>query len=89
MTNHVGSASRRHRASREGVLASEGLLWVEPLTVSKQALSKRLAVLPTELFRQIFELVTAKIQSQADKLPIPMGWESVNTNFKSQLTVNK
>jgi len=52
------------------VLESEGLLWVEPLKVSKQALSKRLAVLPTELFRQIFELVTAQIQSQADKLPI-------------------
>jgi hypothetical protein len=65
------------------ILESEGLLWVEPLKVSKQALSKRLAVLPTELFRQIFELVTAKIHSQGDKLPMPMGWESVNTNFSA------
>jgi hypothetical protein len=65
------------------VLESEGLLWVEPFKVSKQALSKRLACLPTELFEQIFELVMIKIQSQADKLPIPIGWESVYQNFSA------
>ncbi len=48
------------------ILESEGLLWVEPFKVSKQALSKRLACLPTELFGEIFELVMVKIQSQID-----------------------
>jgi hypothetical protein len=44
------------------VLESEGLLWVEPLKVSKQALSKRLACLPAELFGQVFELTLGKLQ---------------------------
>ncbi len=65
------------------VLESEGLLWVEPFKVTKQALSKRLACLPADLFGQIFELVMIKIQSQADKLPIPIGWESVYQNFSA------
>jgi len=39
------------------VLESEGLLWVEPLVVSKQAISKRLRTLPAELFAQVFEQV--------------------------------
>ncbi len=65
------------------VLESEGLLWVEAFKVSKQALSKRLTCLPTELFGQIFELVMVKIQSRADKLPIPIGWESVYQNFSA------
>lgn len=59
------------------VLESQGLMWVDPFKVSKQALSKRLACLPAELFGQVFELTIAKIRSQADQLPIPVGWESV------------
>jgi hypothetical protein len=62
------------------VLEAEGWLWVEPFKVTKQAPAKRLTCLPTELFGQIFELVMVKILSQADKLPIPMGWESVYQN---------
>lgn len=65
------------------VLESEGLLWVEPFKVSKQALSKRPAVLPAELFGQIFNGVMVKIQSRADKLPIPTSWESVYQNFSA------
>ncbi len=65
------------------VLESEGLLWVEPFKVSKQALSKRLACLPADLFAQVFEPVIAKVQSRADKLPIPIGWESVYQNFSA------
>ena len=37
------------------VLESEGLLWVEALSVSKQAISKRLQTLPAALFAQVFE----------------------------------
>jgi hypothetical protein len=65
------------------VLESEGLLWVEPFKVSKQALSKRLTCLPADLFGQVFEWILAKIQSQADKLPIPVGWESVCQSFSA------
>ena len=36
------------------VLALEGLLWTDALTVSKQALSKRLANLPASLFADLF-----------------------------------
>ena len=65
------------------VLESEGLLWVDPFKVSKQALSKRLACLPADLFGQVFELTSAKIRTQADKLPIPVGWESVCQSFSA------
>jgi hypothetical protein len=36
------------------VLASEGLLWAQPVSVSKQALSNRLAKLPSALFARLF-----------------------------------
>jgi len=36
------------------VLALEGLLWSEAVSVSKQALSKRLATLPASLFAELF-----------------------------------
>ena len=65
------------------VLESEGLLWVDPFKVSKQALSKRLACLPADLFGQVFELTSAKIRADADRLPIPVGWESVCQNFSA------
>jgi hypothetical protein len=55
------------------VLESEGLLWVEPLSVSKQALSKRLRTLPACLFAQVFEQVMQRMQSKKTGLPIPEG----------------
>jgi hypothetical protein len=39
------------------MLEKEGLLWVESLKVSKQALSKRLGTLPADLFAELFEQV--------------------------------
>lgn len=66
------------------VLESEGLLWQEPLKVSKQALSKRLACLPAQLFGQVFEQTIAKMRSKAvDRLPIPADWESVCQSFNA------
>jgi hypothetical protein len=65
------------------VLESEGLLWVARFKVSKQALSKRLACLPADLFGQVFERTSAKIRADADRLPIPVGWESVCQNFSA------
>jgi len=59
------------------VLEAEGWLWVESFKVSKPAIAKGLTCLPTELWGQLFELVMVKIHSLADKLPIPLAWESV------------
>ena len=63
------------------VLESEGLLWVEPLSVSKQAISKRLRTLPACLFAQVFEQVMQRMQSKKTGLPIPEGWELLQQNF--------
>lgn len=63
------------------VLHLEGLLWVEPLSVSKQALSKRLRTIPAALFAQVFEQVIQRIQSTKTALPAPQGWELVQQNF--------
>jgi hypothetical protein len=63
------------------VLEVEGLLWVEPLKVTKQALSKRLATLPAQLFAQVFEQVMDRMQATQANLPVPVGWESLQRNF--------
>lgn len=63
------------------VLEVEGLLWVEPLNVTKQALSKRLTTLPAQLFAQVFEQVMERMQATQANLPVAIGWESVQRNF--------
>ena len=50
------------------VLEQEGLLWVEPLKVSKQALSKRLGSLPAQLMAQVFEQVIDRMRSLPNQL---------------------
>jgi Transposase DDE domain len=65
----------------ERVLRQEGLLWVEQMEVSAQAISKRLRRLPIELFAQIFEQVMAKISSQSKNQAIPGNWQSVCAQF--------
>ena len=44
------------------LLAQEGLLWTEAITVSQQALSKRLVTLPASLFETVFSEAIAAIQ---------------------------
>jgi hypothetical protein len=41
-------------------LEVEGLLWIEAMQVSKQALSQRLASLPVNLFLNLFEQVSGR-----------------------------
>ena len=53
------------------VLAAEGLLWQPRLTVSRQALSKRLARLPVALFASLFDQVVEAIQSSQPGQPAP------------------
>jgi hypothetical protein len=63
------------------VLEVEGLLWVEPLKVTKQALSKRLASLPAQLFAQVFEQVMDRMRGTQVNLPLAVGWEGIHQNF--------
>lgn len=52
-------------------LAREGLLWQPPLAVSRQALSKRLARLPVELFAGLFNHVVHAIRHSSSGRLIP------------------
>jgi hypothetical protein len=59
------------------VLAREGLLWVPPMRVSVQALSKRLDGLPAAVMRQRFAEVCAPVQAQAPPALPPPRWVPV------------
>lgn len=63
------------------VLSQEGLLWVEPIEVSAQAVSKRLRTLPIELFAQIFQQVIERISDQPKNQAIPQNWQPVCNKF--------
>ncbi|BAZ25381.1 transposase [Kalymmatonema gypsitolerans NIES-4073] len=63
------------------ILSEEGLMWVEPIEVSAQALSKRLQTLPVELFAQIWQQVIERIRTSQRVLPIPPLWEAVHEKF--------
>ena len=65
------------------VLSQEGLMWVEPMDVSPQALSKRLQTLPVGLFAQIWEQVIERIRASERQLPIPQGWSGVHEKFSA------
>lgn len=62
------------------VLEKEGLLWVESLSVTKQALSKRLATIPAHLFAELFEGVIKQL-SRRTPLAVPEGWKPVCEKF--------
>ncbi len=69
-------------AEVQRVLAREGLLWVQPLQVSEQALAKRLTTLPAEVMGELFAEVCARLQAQ----PLPTwpglaGWAQVRAHF--------
>lgn len=65
------------------VLSQEGLLWVEAMQVSKQALSQRLMQLPVRLFQAVFEQVQARLQAR----PLPdstlAGWQLLREHFSA------
>jgi hypothetical protein len=63
------------------ILSEEGLLWVERIEVSAQAISKRLQTLPIKLFTEIFEQVIARIQSQTQLTAISSDWQPVSQRF--------
>src|ERR1041385_5265024 len=53
------------------LLASEGLLWVSALEVSKQALSKRLDKMPASLFAQVFIEAIRVIRNNRNSKEMP------------------
>jgi hypothetical protein len=64
------------------VLWSEGLLWVKPMKVSRQALSQRLMVLPAHYFAEIFEQVLKHLRSKPSTLGLK-SWTEVNQRFSA------
>lgn len=75
---------RRLGAVAEGqrVLAREGLLWVQPLQVSEQAIAKRLDTLPAAVMGELFAEVCTRRQAQP--LPTWPGleeWAPVRAHF--------
>ncbi|MFM6057515.1 MAG: IS4 family transposase [Microcystis aeruginosa] len=63
------------------VLKEEGLLWVEPLKVSKQAVSKRLMSLPTEIFVLLLRNILEKRKEMSGKISIAEKWQKVREKF--------
>lgn len=63
------------------LLATEGLMWVEPMLVSKQALSQRLKKIPAKLFAQVFEQVIEKIHATPQANRIPQQWQQLHQTF--------
>lgn len=63
------------------VLHEDGLLWVEEISVSVQALSKRLRTLPIELFASVFEQIMAVLSERTSLIAVPKTWKPVCDRF--------
>lgn len=69
-------------AEVQRVLAREGLLWVAPLQVSAQAISKRLDTLPAAALGEVWGEVCARLQAEpAPVLPGQERWAAVRAHF--------
>lgn len=68
-------------AEVQKVLAREGLLGMEPLRVSPQAITKRLDVLPAAVMGQLLAEVCARLQGQAPPAVPHPRWASVRERF--------
>lgn len=62
------------------LLEQEGLMWVDPQKVSKQAVSERLRNLPAEIFLEMFNEIAAKIQQQPSRA-VSQPWEKIRQRF--------
>lgn len=84
----VGLVFRRvpSLAEVQRVLAREGLLWVQPLKVSAQAIRKRLDTMPAALVAAVFTEVCSRLQALP---PLgPMAWQEVAARFSALLAVD-
>src|SRR5215212_9738045 len=82
---HLGSVSEAVR-----VLKREGLLWVDALHVSQQALEQRLGSLPCVLFERVLqELLPVMAQRwQARKRPLPPALQWAERHFTAVLALD-
>lgn len=62
------------------LLEQEGLLWVEPQKVSKQAVCDRLRTLPADLFVDLFNQVATRIRAQTTRA-VSQSWQGVQEHF--------
>jgi hypothetical protein len=72
----IGSLSELLR-----ILYQEGLLWVEPLKVSVEALSKRLRVIPASLFYELFESILPGLQGSSQI--VSEVWRPIRDRFSA------
>jgi hypothetical protein len=81
----IGSVSEAVR-----VLGEEGFLWVEPLSVSQQAVSLRLRTFPAELFRGVlFDLLPLMHERIASyKRPLPPALTHTKRHFSEVLALD-
>lgn len=63
------------------VLHQEGLLWVEPMRVSVEAVSKRLRVLPVSVFSDLFEELIPQLQGSTEV--ISQVWQPLRDRFSA------
>ena len=63
------------------VLQQEGLLWVEPMRVSVEAVSKRLRVLPVSVFSELFEGLIPQLQGSTQV--VSAVWQPVKERFSA------
>ena len=63
------------------MLETEGLLWVESMSVSRQALSQRLNSLPAHLFAQLFEQVVERMAMNIATSTVRPEWAGVAKQF--------
>jgi Transposase DDE domain len=63
------------------MLETEGLMWVESLSVSRQALSQRLESLPASLFAQLFEQVVERLTPPERTTVVRPEWAGVARQF--------
>lgn len=63
------------------VLKEEGLLWIKPLEVSKQALSKRLMNLPAEIFAILLKTLLEKIRQTSPEIKLDSSFQEIKEKF--------
>ena len=63
------------------VLEVEGLMWVEAMEVSRQALSQRLNSLPSHLFIVLFEQVIERIAAKNRNKQLVHPWAEIEQKF--------
>ena len=68
-------------AEVQKVLAQEGLLWIPPLQVSPQAITKRLDMLPAAVIGQLFTEVCTRLPAQAAPVVFHPSWAPVREHF--------